>query len=606
MNFAFTGCGNRLSLAALEPNVTAYGADPVINPDSFQKVDIAKALNPDGEGLQDIGFNDQQAEEKNKKNQKVLSQALKNFAESGTKADRTRLQERIISASDQRCVAYFRYLKREDVQGNFILGSLTTAFAGLGTIFTAADTVRAMAGLATVTSGVRAEFNDAFFQGLTVQVITHGINLQRKEIHDGMIQVRHLPLETYPAEAAIRDAVRYHGSCSLIAGLERAALELERADNPGVMQMQRTMFELKKLQHLANLTPKEIMSEEVQKEMARSFPGTSPEINAIKSSTLPDEVFKTAASSIGVSNDAVDDSLGEQEKKIITQFNDKKISNEEAENLKKKISDIKGNIESSQIRVIIKKFFADINSIEKRGDPKANERYCFRAILNSKDNSLTDCASVLSKLIRDQDAEVSWANQDQRELEKLKLKTLQGTARGEFNEPLRQFTSFYVNSMAKVKADIDNGELDLPINKINSLPRKLCQAFKKSAGYESKISIVENGKTIKCTEIKSASKSSEKPPSNIEGATTPPEKKKEAFTEKKSTAVSPKTTSTRSQGSCKNLANDSDIKERLKSGGLSVVMRHMKVENYEVAIKLFELDWIDTRKRNKRPNRQIK
>ena len=41
----------------------------------------------------------------------------------------------------------------------------------------------------------------------------------------------------YPVERAIADAILYHDNCSLVAGLEQAALSIERAANPGMEQL---------------------------------------------------------------------------------------------------------------------------------------------------------------------------------------------------------------------------------------------------------------------------------------------------------------------------------------------------------------------------------
>ena len=46
-------------------------------------------------------------------------------------------------------------------------------------------------------------------------------------------------LTDYPVERAIADAIVYHDNCSLVAGLEQAALSIERAVNPGLNELKK-------------------------------------------------------------------------------------------------------------------------------------------------------------------------------------------------------------------------------------------------------------------------------------------------------------------------------------------------------------------------------
>jgi len=129
---------------------------------------------------------------------------------------------------------------------NLTLGGLTTAAAGAGAIFTAASTVRALSGVAAIFSGFRAEVNDAYFQNLTIQVITDGFESKRRGIYEEIVNKRKTStsLIDYPVEKAIGDAIVYHQNCSLIAGLEQAALSIQRAENPGMMAMTRTFKQM--------------------------------------------------------------------------------------------------------------------------------------------------------------------------------------------------------------------------------------------------------------------------------------------------------------------------------------------------------------------------
>ena len=158
---------------------------------------------------------------------------------------RNRVQNRIIAASNQRCSEFKKFVKQFDSSTNLFLGGLTTLTAGLGSIFTAANTVRALSGTAAITSGFRAEVNDAYFQQQTVQLLTNGLESSRKELFEEISKKSKWSIEMYTVEQAVGDAVRYHDQCSLLAGLERVALDRKRADNPSLPQIDKVLERLR-------------------------------------------------------------------------------------------------------------------------------------------------------------------------------------------------------------------------------------------------------------------------------------------------------------------------------------------------------------------------
>jgi len=151
----------------------------------MQKIDLVLLLDPDAErnhetweeswwNISDKGL---------LQRQEVLNKAFNNFykemdafgdsdgAKRIRKQRRNAIQEGIIAASNQRCGEYKKLLKALDSRANFVLGSLTTAIAGAGAIFTPASTVRALSGIASIVSGVRSEFNEDYFANQTIQVL---------------------------------------------------------------------------------------------------------------------------------------------------------------------------------------------------------------------------------------------------------------------------------------------------------------------------------------------------------------------------------------------------------------------------------------------------
>ena len=173
---------------------------------------------------------------------------------SGDKAQaRNRLQEQIIAASNQRCGRYKKFLNQLDTETNLLLGGLTTLFAGAGALFTEENTARTFSGAAAITSGFQAEFDSRYFSSKTVQVLTDAMEARRRERYETIAGEpgdaqnpgrQSLTIAQYPVEAAIKDAISYHDDCSLIAALEYVALSIERAENPGVKQIKRTLHEL--------------------------------------------------------------------------------------------------------------------------------------------------------------------------------------------------------------------------------------------------------------------------------------------------------------------------------------------------------------------------
>lgn len=246
-------------------DLKVQGALPLIQPDSFEKIDLARELDPQSPALiEGLYLTDEELA----KNREALRKAFEKFYKTPKdelKLLRNRIQERIIAASNQRCGEYKKFLKQLDAGTNFFLGALTTAVAGAGAIVTGpATAVRALSGSAGIVSGIRAEFNETYFQNKTIQVLTDGIEAKRKELYEKILEARGTTqeaaqgatrrttqgtkeIEDYTVEAAIKDAITYHDACALIAGLEHAALSVERASNPGVEAAKKVLDQLPSL-----------------------------------------------------------------------------------------------------------------------------------------------------------------------------------------------------------------------------------------------------------------------------------------------------------------------------------------------------------------------
>lgn len=230
-----SSCSYLPRYALFQTGVTSQGPRPAIEESAVERVNLIGFLDPDGSVTEtDPG----------KKLEKVfLRFEERNPDPTRRKELRDALQERIILASNQSCDEYKKFLRQFEAEGNFALGLLTTALGGAGAIFTSATTARALSGSAGIFSGIRAEFQEDFFQSLAVHVIADGIDARRKTIYE---EIRKRQIEAYSSYngwAAAKDAVAYHGACSTLVGLHEAGASIRQAQDPGLKRLNQVLKE---------------------------------------------------------------------------------------------------------------------------------------------------------------------------------------------------------------------------------------------------------------------------------------------------------------------------------------------------------------------------
>ena len=93
---------------------------------------------------------------------------------------RNGIQERMLSVSMSRCNVFKTFLRRDQANQNFLLGSLTTASGVLGAILQGANASRNLAGAAGLFSGIRSEYNQAYYSNLAAHVIVKGIEARQE------------------------------------------------------------------------------------------------------------------------------------------------------------------------------------------------------------------------------------------------------------------------------------------------------------------------------------------------------------------------------------------------------------------------------------------
>jgi len=220
-------------------------------------VDLRHILDPNGFGPRRVTKPAEEPKAETDKPQKQkesisnadLESAFKGFYNPGydeaLELRRNRVQDRIIAASNEKCTTYMGNLKAQQGHVNFFLGSLTTILAAAGAIFTRVDAARVLSGTAGISSGIRAEFNSDYFNTLTVELITKGIDKARTDLLTQFKDYRKGEIAAYTVERAVADAIIYHSRCSLIAGLEEASKSISVAEDPGLKRLNKLFKETK-------------------------------------------------------------------------------------------------------------------------------------------------------------------------------------------------------------------------------------------------------------------------------------------------------------------------------------------------------------------------
>lgn len=215
--------------------VTGASANQIFDADfeGFDDEKLFRLLDPENKACQNKNksFSELGTSEKIECLRKAFREA--NSKEYGV-SHRSQIQDRLIAASNQRCNLYTTYLKRLSTYYNGIFGTLTTILGGAGAIVTGANSARILSGLAGISSGTRAELNQAIFESIATSVIIPGIQKSRNEFHEDILKKRKNTLEEYTIEGAIADAITYHGYCSMDTGIAYAQKSIQSYDDIGI------------------------------------------------------------------------------------------------------------------------------------------------------------------------------------------------------------------------------------------------------------------------------------------------------------------------------------------------------------------------------------
>jgi len=221
--------------------VTTASANQMFDKDfeSFSDEQLLRLLDPESPPKSPAKFSDLTPSEKLEYLRRAFfsanQKANKDEANGGYgRGFRSQIQDRLIAASNQRCNIYMTYLKRISTFNNAIFGTLSTVFGGAGAIVTGQAAARALSGLAGISSGTRAELNQAIFESVATSVIVPGFQQKRADLLKEMSGKRKLDVAEYTVEGAVADAINYHGACSLDAGIAYAQKSIVAYEDIGI------------------------------------------------------------------------------------------------------------------------------------------------------------------------------------------------------------------------------------------------------------------------------------------------------------------------------------------------------------------------------------
>jgi hypothetical protein len=282
-----TDGGHRRETVEQFSRVDQHSSYPAIRRESFEQINLIELVDPRGESIQDgYAFNWNQVQTGNVKAEIGYGQrydlVLSWFGRQPDAYDWKRLrrnsvQDKIIAVSTSRCNVFKTYLRRQQVDVNFTLGSLTTAAGVLGAVLPGVNASRNLAGAAGLFSGVRGEYNQSYYSNLAAHVIVQGIELRQNRLKKELMEARQgKGIAEYSMEAAINDAIVIDGNCSAVSGLIEAQDSIREVENPGMRMAARAIAGANALKEIRETPPSKLLAD-----------GTLDKLMALAGSDVP-------------------------------------------------------------------------------------------------------------------------------------------------------------------------------------------------------------------------------------------------------------------------------------------------------------------------------
>ncbi|GAP36534.1 hypothetical protein [Piscinibacter sakaiensis] len=275
-----------------------HGAYPAIRRKTFEQINLVELIDP--AGLARAHYPDawQRAEALGEDGEsRRLDLALADFRSrlatmdpASARRHRNGVQDRMLQVSTSRCNVFKTYLRRQQSDTNFLLGSATTVAGVLGAILPGVNASRNLAGTAGIFSGVQAEFNSSYYSNLAAHVIVQGIEtLQQRLLNQLMKDRQTLDLTDYGMEAAIKDALYLDGTCSTVAGLIEAAESIKESTNPGLPRAAEVLASVKAMQAIAQAEKIGPLAQtgELEKLLKLTAPKSAPLVASVTAPSEP-------------------------------------------------------------------------------------------------------------------------------------------------------------------------------------------------------------------------------------------------------------------------------------------------------------------------------
>lgn len=135
--------------------------------------------------------------------------------------ERNELQHALLGIATERCNKFKTQIFGRTSVGLFanLLSQFSSATA---TVISHDLTAKSMSALGTVTNAVSGDFEKRFAEQ-RLSLALSGIEVARTRIVKQILRETESDLSLYPVSRAINDVLRYHGVCSLQAGLNESA-----------------------------------------------------------------------------------------------------------------------------------------------------------------------------------------------------------------------------------------------------------------------------------------------------------------------------------------------------------------------------------------------
>lgn len=279
-------------------SVDQHSSFPALSRASFEQVNLVELIDPNGEAKDKFQSYWPKEEEKwGIKYDLTLAWFRENTVEPELKRlHRNSVQDKILAVSTSRCNVFKTYLRRQQTDVNFLLGSASTISGVLGAVLQGVNSSRNLAGAAGLFSGLRAEYNQSYYSSLAAHVIVQGIELHRARLTKELMERRpRLGIGDYSMEAAIKDAIHIDGMCSTVTGLIEAQESIKEMQDPGLTIASQAILRARAMQEISQTDLKTLESSGRLESLKKLLgPAMSPLVVSTASDNVAKDQFSIA------------------------------------------------------------------------------------------------------------------------------------------------------------------------------------------------------------------------------------------------------------------------------------------------------------------------